>query len=471
MYHSIPMPITTSPALPAANFTHFLLRAALLTALLSVALITAVAPARAQEPRVITFEQAVRVALEQNVTVRRAANDVELQSRQVFQERMNFLPNLNFSSGGSRGSGFAQDQAGRNIAYSTTNYNGTVSSNINLFNGFADVASLDQARFTREASESSYDRTRQEVVFNVVNTFLSLIDAQEQIRIQEENLESQNQQLAQIDEFVRVGSRPISDLYQQQAEVAQTELQLLNAERTAQLTQTRLIQVLQLDPFGAYRFEAPDLAEVPIQPTEYDLTNLLQTAFAQRADLRAQEARIAASEQGIRIARSAYWPTLGFGGSLRSNFNPEGERTFFDQVDQNRGTSLGFNFSIPIFNRFNRGTNVQRAEVLHRNASLDLENIRQQVALQVRQAYLDYLTSEKQVEVAQKQSRAAELALEAAQERYNVGAATLVELTQANARYVQAASNSARARFEFLFQGKLIEYYIGQLNPSQPLVP
>ncbi len=427
--------------------------------------------AAAQETRVITFEEAVRIALEQNVNLRQAANNADLQSRLAYQERMNFLPSLSFSSSGFRGSGFVTDQAGRNIAYSNTSVNGSFNAGVNVFNGFGDVASLRQARYSEEAGDLTYDRTRQNVVFNVATMFVELVNAREQIQIQQENLEAQRQQLAQIEEFTRVGARPISDLFQQQAQVAQAELQVLNAERSAQIAKTQLIQVVQLDPFGEYEFVTPDVAEGALQLQQYELNQLLQAAFAQRADIRAQQARIEAAEQGIRVARSSYWPTVDLGYNLRSNFSPDDDGSLMDQLDINRGTEFGFRVSVPIFDQFNRGTNVQRAQVNYRNAELELQDMQQEVALQVRQAYLDYLTNQKRLEVTEKQVAAAEQALEAERERYNVGAATLVELSQAQATYVQAASNQAQARYDFIFQGKLIDYYVGRLDPSQPLLP
>lgn len=440
-------------------------------ALCALSLLIAAQSAFAQQARVISFEEAVRIALQQNVTLQRAANNAELQSRLTYQQRMDFLPSLSFYSGGRRGSGFTQDQAGRNIQYSNTNFNGSLEASVNVFNGFADVAALQQARYNETASELNYDRTRQDVVFDVATTFVDLINAQEQIRIQQENVAAQQQLLAQIEEFTRVGARPISDLYQQQAQVAQAELQVINAERTAQIVKTRLIQVLQLDPFGTYEFAAPEVDESALQVENYQLDQLLQAAFTQRPDIRAQEARISAARQEIRIARSSYWPSINIGGGYQSSFSPDAPGSLFDQIDVNRGNSIGFQISIPIFDRFNRGTNVQRAQIAYENATLDLQNARQEVALQVRQAYLDYQANQKRLDVTAKQVLAAEQALEAERERYNVGAATLVELSQAQANYVQAVSNQAQAKYEFLFQGKLIEYYIGRLDPSQPLLP
>src|SRR5690606_28602094 len=157
--------------------------------------------------------------------------------------------------------------------------------------------SLERARHERDASEYSYDRARQDVVFDVVDRFLLYVNAREQVGIQQENLESQRQQLQQIEEFVNVGSRPISDLYQQQALTAQAELGVLNAEREAELNKTRVIQVLQLDPFGEYEFVAPEVEDGVVTPQAYELDALLEAAFDQRLDLDAQEEVIRAADQ------------------------------------------------------------------------------------------------------------------------------------------------------------------------------
>lgn len=446
------------------------IRSLFLLLLLASSTAAVTTPAFAQEIRTITFEEAVRIALDQNIALQQTENSVELESRQVFQQRMDFLPNLHFSTNGSRGSGFWQDQAGRNVAFTNKNVNGSLSTNVNLFNGFADVASLEQAKHERDASVYTYDRARQDVVFSVVDNFLAYVNAREQVGIQQENAQSQTQQLEQIEEFVNVGTRPISDLYQQQAVVAQAEFQVLNAQRTAELNKTRLIQVLQLDPFANYEFSAPEVDDDPIPAQQYELESLLRAALESRADVDAQEERILAAREGIRIAKSQYWPSIDLGGSYRSNFSPDENGGLFDQIDTNRGNSIGFSVSFPIFNRFSRGTDLQQAEVLYQNERLDLATLRQEVALQVRQAYFDYLITEKRVDVTNTQVRAAAQAVEAAEERYNVGAGTLVELTQARAQYVEAASNQAQAKYDLLFQSQLVDYYTGRLNPNQVLL-
>ena len=91
------------------------------------------------------------------------------------------------------------------------------------------------------------------------------------------------------------------------------------------------------------------------------------------------------------------------------------------------------------------------------------------MAIEVCQAYLDYQTAVKRLEVTQKGLQASDQALQVEQERYNVGASTLVELTQARSRFVDSASQRAQAVFQFHFQHRVIEYYLGTLDPGQPL--
>lgn len=432
--------------------------------------VSATSVVAAQELREVNFDEAIQIALERNVTIKRAQNNLDLQSITVQSERMDFLPNLNFNSGASRNYGLLFDQTtGTLVNASTDGFNLSANSSLNLFNGFADVASLASARAVLAAQESSFERTQQTVVFNVISNYLNVILAEESIRIRQEDMISQQGLLEQIEEFVRVGTRAISDLYNQQATTANSEAQLLTAESTFQTSKTRLIQVLQLDPMAEYRFLAPDPDDLPLTIRSYDPSDLLRSAFEWRSDLRAQEFSIEAAEHGIRTAKSGYLPSLNFSSSVGSSYSSGRLTDFGTQLGDNRSERIGLSLSVPLFNRFNVKRGIESSRVQWANARLDLENLQQNVAIEVRQAYLDYQTSVKRLDVTAKSLRAADQALQVEQERYNVGASTLVELTQARSQFVNAASQRAQAVFQFHFQQRLIEYYQGTLDPGQSL--
>jgi len=457
---------------------------------------------------VISFDQAVNIALDQNTSLKRASNEVRRAETNVWAERMDWAPNATLSSGLSRnfGRSFSQEEGGI-VDQSTDFFRVDVSGSVSLRGlGVENYASMKNAEWQATSSELSLERTRQDVVFQVMNRYIALVENREILVVQREELEARQQQLRQIEEFVDAGSRPVSALYEQQAAVAEAESNVLAAERDVQLSETRLIQVLRLDPMEAYRFDAPEVAENVEPEAAYDLTALITQAFDQRLDLRADRAGVQAAESSVSSARSQYLPTLTFSADYGTNWSstapdfqpvpgtgqtqelgfltqqgvvvdqpvqvvdPDFQAVdFYDILDQRRGGSIGVSLRFPLFDGLRREQQVEEAQVQRLNAQYQLEDQRQQVALEVREAYLNYQTAVKQLDVTEKQVRAARQAREAAQERYNLGAASIVELTNANRNFVQAASQRIRARYNFVFQQKLIAYYVGNLNPSESL--
>src|SRR5687767_13045622 len=207
-------------------------------ALVAGAYLLAPAPGHAAEARIITFDEAVRIALEQNAVLRQAKNAAELTAVNLRQARGQFLPDLSVSTraGQSFGRTFNEEE-GRIIEQTTDSLNVGVSSGATLFDGFANTASVREARFNAAASDLDLERTRETIVFTVASNFLALVQEQEQLRVQRENLTAQSELERQISSYVDAGARTIADLYQQQANVASARLSVVQGERAAQLAE------------------------------------------------------------------------------------------------------------------------------------------------------------------------------------------------------------------------------------------
>jgi outer membrane protein len=438
-----------------------------------VTLVMAASAAGAQAPtqpnapsQTITFDDAIRIALRQNTTLLQANNSAALSSATVRQQRLSFLPDLRFTTntGQNYGRTFSEDE-GRIIDQTTQSVNAGVSSSVTLFNGLTNVASLRSAQLSEDAGERNVKRAEQTVAFTVASNFLALVQQQEQLRVQRENLAAQVAQEKQIKAFVDAGSRPISDLYQQQAAVAAARSQVVNAERAFELAKVDLIQTLQLDPRGSYAFAPPALDTASKANATFSLDSLLTRALGQRSDLFAQQSLVSAASQNVKAANGSRWPSLSLSAGYNSAYSSATPIGFTDQLNQRRGGSLAIGLSIPLFDRGTTDLAAQRAQIAEDNARLDLKDRQQQVGLEVRRAYLDYRAATQQLDAAEAQLRAAALALQASQQRYNVGAATLLEVTQARATQLQGASALVTARYGLLFQRTLIGYYIGDLDP------
>jgi len=351
------------------------------------------------------------------------------------------------------------------IDQTTSSMNAGVSSSVTLFDGFANVADLRAAEATRDAGRADLERAKQTAVYTVAGNYVALQARQEELRVRREDLAARQAEEAQIRLFVDAGTRPVSDLYQQQASVAAARAAVVEAERAWELGKVDLISTLQLDPGGTYEFQAPPLATTT-PATQYDLAALVAKALEQRVDLAALEKREDAAEQGMRAASAGRWPTVTVSAGYNTAFSSASELTFGDQLDQRRGGSLSLGISVPVFDRGATATAERRAQVQVENARISLETQRNEVGLQVRRAYLDHQAAQAQLEAAEAQQKAAELALQTSTERYRVGAATLLEVTQARATQVQAASAVVSARYNLVLQRTLISYYVGDLDPA-----
>ena len=199
---------------------------------------------------------------------------------------------------------------------------------------------------------------------------------------------------------------------------------------------------------------------------QYNLDSLVARAYASRADIDADEARVGAAEQDVNAAKASRWPTISLSAGYNTALSSASDLSVADQLNQRRGGSIGIGVSIPLFDRGSADLATQRAQIQAENARLTLEQQRQQVAVEVRRAYLDHRSAQERLAAAQAQQRAADQALAATRERYRVGAATLVELTQSQAAQVQAASALVNARYNLVFQQSLMSYYTGELDPA-----
>lgn len=428
-------------------------------------------------PRTITFADAIALALDRNTTLRQAGNNAAADDIAVRRAAYQFLPRLSASGQGSRPFGTESPDDTRSLSAG-------ISADVTLFDGFGNIASLRGARLAQSAGRDDLQQSRRTVIFTVVANYLALIQQQEQLRVQRENLAAADSLERQIGEYVKAGARTVADLYQQQATVANARLNVVEADRAWRLAQADLMQTLQLPAGEEVVFEipalradtsglagAPDLrSETQSTATSPALDSLLQRAYVQRADLSAERNRSATADQAVRAAGAAGWPSLSLSAGYGSSYTSAAGGSFSEQFDSGRGGSLALGLSLPLFDRGANRANLELARLQADNSRLALESQRQTVGIEVQRAWLNLRAAGEQKLAAEAQDRASERSMQTSQERYQAGAATFVELAQARASRVQAASALVSARYNLHFQRALLDYYVGEDDPAASLV-
>jgi outer membrane protein len=447
-----------------------MLRTLLFTILLSI-------PILAQAQTSITIEDAIRIALENNYQLKQAENNLAISDNAVLNARADFLPSLSASYNGTRRVGQQFDQTTVTFENVTTNtMGGNINSSITIFNGFNNINSLRRASTNRSIQQEDSQRLRESIIFTTASRFLQVVLNEELLIISRENLSVAEQQYNRIEAQVEVGRSPNVDLLNQASIVANEELTVIQRENALESSLAQLMRIMQDESGTEYSLIMPDVEELQLIPLDLNLQELVQTALQNRRDLRAQQLTIERNQYDEAIARANLLPTvnasLGISGSYNDRFrdidgDPLSYTTQF--FDRNVNRFIGFNIQIPIFDNLNRRTNLQNTQITLKNSQLELDNIRFQVNEEVRQAYNDYMSIVKELESTEKALIAAERAYETEFQRYEVGASTLIELNQANANFVQAQSNRIQTIYNFIFQEKVLDFYLGQLTASVEL--
>jgi outer membrane protein len=390
----------------------------------------------AQQKRIITLNEAIQLALENNYQLKQAENNLDLAEYRILSEKADFLPSISSNAGYSTQTGqqFVQETLSFTDVTSS-GANGRISANLPIFTGFSNILTLRSSERTKLSNEETLKRAKENIIFETATRFLTVLLNKQQLEDAKESLETSKKLLEQTKAQVDVGSRPSVDLYNQEATVANDEFTVTQRENALKLSKLQLIRSLQIDPLLDYEFAVPDFNP---ESLEYQL----------------------------QISKGSLLPTLSGSASISSSYSDQDPRgDFGDQFfDQRVNKSLSFSLNLPIFNNWNRMTQIQSAQVNLKNAELGLENTKLQVIQEITQALNDYSSYSSQLKAAEKSLIASEKAFETQQERYNVGASTLIELSQAQTQYFNAQSARTSALYNLIFQEKLLDYYVGKLS-------
>jgi len=425
-----------------------------------------------QTKKVLTLSECTKIALENNTTIKQAEYTARSQSASVMQAYGVFLPNLNLSGNWNRtrresdltfipGLGTVPFRTSQTL----NSFSTTASTSILLFNGFANFASLNRARSNYLSADYNFKRTRQSVIFQTYQLYLNVLRNKQLLKVAEDNLKRSQRQLERIVEANRVGSVSLADVYKQEVQVGNDELALIRAQADYDKAKADLLVYLGLIPSDEYDFEDPSIS-MEIDTTEFsalreqvkNLDAIISKAIDSRPDYKSAIASLNAAKSGVTVAMSGYMPTISASASYNLSSNE------FSTLLKNRSMGWGISISFPIFDRLQLQTQVQQAKINVKNAEVQLEQAKRQITADVKKAILDLESAMKQIEVAERQVKSAELDLKTAEEKYNIGAGTLLDLLIATANYTTAVSARVNAIYSYIAAKVQLQYALGELD-------
>ncbi|ELR70082.1 outer membrane efflux protein [Fulvivirga imtechensis AK7] len=416
----------------------------------------------------LTFKEAVKLALENNISLKQQQNQLSSASMSKTSNLLQMGPSLSITGNTGRNDGNSFNQQEGRVVNGLLDFtNATFRASMPLFQGFNQLNSYKASKYRFEAQIETVERTKEDIIQLVTTRYLQCLLDTELVKIAERNMETQQTQLQQINLHVEAGSRAAVDATNQEYQLKNAELNLLRAKNALRNDKAQLAQTLQLDPLINFNIEEPawNVNEVNANVSSDELYAI---AVENRSDLAGAKHNESSMEFNYRAMKGNYYPSISafFNYGSAYNYIHGGTNRNFEQqfLEDNVQKTYGISFTIPIFNGLLTRSNVVQSKVTYENAALDVENLELQVKSQVLLAYQNLQDAVTTYQVAQTQLEAAELSFELGRERYELGISNLVEYTQANQDLVQAQTDFARAKYTLMFQELLLDYSTGTLS-------
>ena len=433
---------------------------------------------RAQQDsvKVLSLDDCIRLGLTQSAHILRSQDSVQITGAALMGAYGQFLPDLNFTSNYGYISGNnLLTTAEPTLVYSReSQLNYQLTSTVNIFNGFSNQSTLKAAMLTQSASQYNLARAKQEITLDITQTFLQVMLDRKIVDFAQKNLDASTKREAQLQALSDVGRKSISDLYQQQAETSSDKLYLIQSEDKLKNDGILLLRKLKISQTDKYQIGTMVIDTLPFGAGYQSVQTLVDTAIAQRPDLKSVALDVKIAGWQVDEYRSGYYPRVSLIGGLVSNggyfnelyingVNSLGPQEPYDKAlfGQLYG-EIGLGVSWHLFDRLYNKTNVDIATIIERNEEITYEDQMVQISSDVKQAYNDYLAGLQQITTSDRGLTAASQAFNVIQGQYDVGRADFVTLSNSQVALLQAEVNKAQSDVNLALQKKIIDYYIGK---------
>lgn len=448
-----------------------------------------------------TLRQCVDYALEQSLTVKRSELDVEGSQIDRDLARWQMVPSLSASV--SHGLNWGRSINPVTNLFTTQEIQSNqlaAQSGVTLFNGLRVQNEIKQTQHNLQATEADLEKTRNDVIINVVTLYVNVIFNKELLENARLQLASSRAQLERTRVQVELGALPLSDQLNLEAEVASNDLNVVNQENALGISLLQLKQAMQVPASAELDVVVPDLT-VEDLVLEQSRDEVFRTALLVMPEVKSANLRVESAEYGIKAAKGNLYPRLSLFGSVTTNYSSASDGPHFipnggdpvptivdigyvegtgqrvlanefqtpgevvetygrrDQFRDNIFRAVSLNLSIPIFNGMQSRSAYQRSVIQRNQAELNRMDVRNQLRQLVETAYNDAVAASKTYQSAQQQVAAREEAFRSIQARYSSGASNFFEYQLAESQLFQARSDLSRAKYNFVFRKKIIDFY------------
>ncbi len=404
----------------------------------------------------LTLEEAINFGLKKNLVLEKTLLQEKSYELNIKQSYGNLLPDLNATAGYSNTN--SKNFFGKT---NSNNYSAGIGSNVVLFDGLANLYTIDKQKVSYDVYTKQLERLKQQIVYNVSELYYNTLMQFYLVQVDEETVKWNEKNLEYITSKYNLGSVTRADLYNQQMKLGLAKSKLITNKNNYQALKDQLINYIGLDILENYELASPEIEIDSIvldnELKKYqNIYNLIDDAMKNRFDLQAQKLNLELSKYDYKIALGGFYPSLSAGWNF--NFNSDK----FSNFGKYYNNTFSLNLSIPIFNRFSVDTRVQQLGITQNIREKEILELERNIKTELKKNLLDLYNSVENYLVSRQTVISAQENKKIIEEKYKLGAETLMNLMLAEVDYVNAKTQKITAVFDIYKNLAKIKYLTGK---------
>ena len=405
------------------------------------------------------------------------------QRKQDYQHAVaGFLPTV---SGGVQG----QYAWGRNIDPETNTYNNVTTFNnyyqlyaeLNVFDGFATINALKQAKLSRDYSASAMQKIQDDRAIDVMQKYVDAAYAEASIQIASEKLNESKRMLVKMKRLYELGEKGRPDVVQMESQVAEDEYNLTHQENVAKQSLLALKSTMNFPVDEELKIQIKEEQKIQINGELNLKLNAENEAIPESGinyetvyqgfqnispDLKSAEYEVERARYDYKIAKGRLLPSLSLGGGISTNYyknlSQKGQYDgFASQFRNNQGEYLALTLSIPIYNS-DRWHSVKKARNDWQLAQVNLEETRRKLHDQIAQAVMDAEGYAKELHQMQKKVASDSLAYHMSSRKFEEGMLSTFDLHTAAQTLLESRIKELQMQLLLIIKQRLVAYYQGE---------
>lgn len=411
-----------------------------------------------------SLEECIRYAWDNNLRIKQQELVIEQNANNVVQSKMAYLPSFRASVSHNMNWGRSVNMNDLQIIKNQLSQSTSASlgASLPIFEGMQRHNDVKSKEITYKIAIQDKEKLRNDISIEISRSYLQILLSRDILKTAQVSLSSMEEQRERTKKLVDAGSQAYSALLEIESQLASERVQVVNSQNQLRTNLLSLKQLLDLP--GDENFDIID-QNVDALMQNYSGESV-ESLFRRSLDLpqiKGAQLGYDNSKVSLAMAKGRLYPSLSFSAGYGSYFSDSRSQAFFIQFNENRNPSIGFSLSIPIFSSLSARTAVKNARLGVKNAQLEVKTKEQMLYKEIQQADNDAISLFEKLKASQKNVKAMEESFRYVQQKFEVGVLNATDYTVAKTNLFKAQSEYYQAKYQYIFQLKIIDFYKG--NP------